>query len=208
MPRKNIVDLCGKPLIAYSIEVALRVSLISRVVVSTDDVEIAEVAKKYGAEVPFLRPAALAGDKSPLGEAVTYTVNKLGGQYPHVIITLLPTQPFRSLKLINYLVGQTLKNYGQVETVSKTTVHESSHLLVDDNLTPTPIWKSFFHPEGIQKRELFRFNGVFSANIPLQNQNRKFVHTIADPIAQIDIDTPEDLALAKNVLRKMLFKFY
>lgn len=56
IPRKNIKEFCGKPLIAYSIEVALASKLFERVIVSTDDQEIAEIAKRYGAEVPFLRP--------------------------------------------------------------------------------------------------------------------------------------------------------
>lgn len=62
IPRKNIRDFCGKPIIAYSIEVAKQSGLFSAVVVSTDDEEIAEVAKSYGADVPFIRPSTLADD--------------------------------------------------------------------------------------------------------------------------------------------------
>jgi len=62
IPRKNIKDFCGKPIIAYSIEVALESGLFDKVIVSTDDNEIAEIAKKYGAEVPFIRPIELAND--------------------------------------------------------------------------------------------------------------------------------------------------
>lgn len=62
IPRKNIRTFCGKPIIAYSIETALSAECFDRVVVSTDDQEIADVARRYGAEVPFLRPAELAND--------------------------------------------------------------------------------------------------------------------------------------------------
>jgi len=62
IPHKNIKDFNGKPIIAYSIEIALKSNCFDRVIVSTDDDEIAEVAKAYGAEVPFVRPALLAGD--------------------------------------------------------------------------------------------------------------------------------------------------
>ena len=62
IPRKNLKLINGKPMIAYAIESALSVSGINRVIVSTDDTETAIVAKKYGAEVPFMRPAELAGD--------------------------------------------------------------------------------------------------------------------------------------------------
>ena len=62
IPRKNIKDFCGKPIIAWSIEAARRSGLFDHVIVSTDDIEIAEVAKQWGAEVPFMRPADLSGD--------------------------------------------------------------------------------------------------------------------------------------------------
>jgi CMP-N-acetylneuraminic acid synthetase len=65
VPRKNIRELAGKPLIAWAIECGQNSRLVERVVVSTDDQEIAEIAKSCGAEVPFMRPAELAGDRSP-----------------------------------------------------------------------------------------------------------------------------------------------
>jgi CMP-N,N'-diacetyllegionaminic acid synthase len=70
IPRKNIVDLCGKPLIAYAIEAALKSDMITRVVVSTDDEGIAEISTAYGAEVPFLRPKEMALDRSSIGDAI------------------------------------------------------------------------------------------------------------------------------------------
>ena len=65
VPRKNIIHLCGKPLIAYTIDVAAKSKLIDAAIVSTDDSEIADVAGQYGADVPFLRPSELAQDNSP-----------------------------------------------------------------------------------------------------------------------------------------------
>src|SRR4030043_381549 len=62
VPRKNIKNLAGKPLIAYTIEQALQSQYIDRTIVSTEDKEIADIAKQYGAEVPFMRPKDLAGD--------------------------------------------------------------------------------------------------------------------------------------------------
>lgn len=62
IPRKNITEFCGKPMIAYSIEAALQSGCFDKVIVSTDDLEIAEVAKQYGAEVPFMRPEELSND--------------------------------------------------------------------------------------------------------------------------------------------------
>ena len=74
---KNIIDLCGKPLIQYSIDAALQSKYIDDVVVSTDSQAIADVSKKCGAEVPFLRPAELASDTAKSIDAVIHAVNTL-----------------------------------------------------------------------------------------------------------------------------------
>ena len=77
IPRKNIRLLCNKPLIAYSIENALKSKLFSHVIVSTDDVEIAKISKKYGAEIPFMRPKNLAKDTTAMVEVLIHAVTKL-----------------------------------------------------------------------------------------------------------------------------------
>jgi CMP-N,N'-diacetyllegionaminic acid synthase len=74
---KNIKNLCGKPLIAWSIEIAQNADSVEKVVVSTDDEEIAEIAQKYGAEVPFLRPAELAQDDTPSMPPVLHALEQL-----------------------------------------------------------------------------------------------------------------------------------
>ena len=100
MPGKNIRDLGGKPLIAYSIQVALACAAVDRVVVSTDDESIAAVARQYGAETPFLRPAELAGDTSSELDAWKHAIRqteKLTGEKISVFLSLPPTAPMRSL---------------------------------------------------------------------------------------------------------------
>lgn len=96
IPRKNIKELCGKPLITYIIETALRVEELDRVIVSTEDKEIAEVAKKCGAEVPFMRPQELARDETPtlpvLQHAVKYLEEKENYK-PDIIVLLYATSP-------------------------------------------------------------------------------------------------------------------
>lgn len=101
VPRKNIRPVCGRPLIAYTIEQAVAAQhLFYRIIVSTDDEEIAEVARAHGAEVPFLRPAHLARDESPvipmLQHAVEF-VERQDGRRMDWICLLQPTEPFRSL---------------------------------------------------------------------------------------------------------------
>lgn len=98
LPGKNIRTLGGKPLIAWSIEHALAVKRIERVIVSTDSEEIAAVAREYGAEVPFIRPAELARDDSPewlvWRHALNYLLGK-DGALPEVMVSVPTTAPLR-----------------------------------------------------------------------------------------------------------------
>ena len=98
LPGKNIRPLGGKPLIAWSIEHALAVKRIERVFVSTDSEEIAKVARQYGAEVPFIRPAELAQDDSPEWLAWRHAVNYLRettGELPKEMVSIPTTSPLR-----------------------------------------------------------------------------------------------------------------
>jgi len=80
IPRKNIKKFCGKPIIAYSIETAKASGLFDKIIVSTDDEEIAEVAKKYGAEIPFMRPRELSDDFTGTNAVVKHALEWLMGQ--------------------------------------------------------------------------------------------------------------------------------
>ncbi|MFA5583872.1 MAG: pseudaminic acid cytidylyltransferase, partial [Bacteriovoracaceae bacterium] len=96
IPRKNIKDFCGKPMIAWSIEAALDSGLFDKVIVSTDDAEIAEVAKKYGAEVPFIRPAELSNDFTgtvPVIKHAIQTLSQSGLKFENVCC-IYATAPF------------------------------------------------------------------------------------------------------------------
>ena len=100
LPGKNIRLLGGKPLIAWSIEHALAVKRIDRVIVSTDSEEIAAVARDYGADVPFLRPAELAQDGSPEWLVWRHALNYLketDGLYPDVLVVVPATAPLRAV---------------------------------------------------------------------------------------------------------------
>ncbi|MGE3609171.1 MAG: acylneuraminate cytidylyltransferase family protein [Bacteriovoracaceae bacterium] len=99
VPGKNIKDLAGKPLIAYSIEAAMKAKCLTDLIVSTDDEKIAEVAKKFGGKVPFLRPGELATDKALSIEAINHALIEMekltGAKYDYVVL-LQPTTPFRT----------------------------------------------------------------------------------------------------------------
>ena len=96
IPRKNIKDFCGKPMIAWSIEAALKSGCFDRVIVSTDDQEIADVAKQYGAKVPFMRPAELSDDYAGTIPVIKHAVEWLtqSEQAPSLVCCLYATAPF------------------------------------------------------------------------------------------------------------------
>ena len=103
IPLKNIKELCGKPLIAYSIESARKSQLLSKVVVSTDHKKIASVAEEYNCEV-IIRPSELAIDTAPTEWALLHVLEALKkkeGFEPDIVLTLEPTSPFRTVTLID-----------------------------------------------------------------------------------------------------------
>lgn len=106
VPRKNIRLLAGKPLIAYSIEAALASKTIDRVVVSTDDDEIAAISRQFGAEVPFMRPSELAQDSSPEWQTWQHAIRALqeDGSLLGVFVCVSPTSPLRSVEDIDSCV--------------------------------------------------------------------------------------------------------
>ncbi|MDD5400654.1 MAG: pseudaminic acid cytidylyltransferase [Sulfurimonas sp.] len=131
IPRKNIRDFFGKPLIAYSIEAALKSNLFEKVIVTTDDEEIAKIAKEYGAEVPFLRPKELSDDftntKDVIDHALAY-LRERGEKYDYEC-TIYATAPLLQSK---YLVEgfEALKNSDAINAFSATSM-------------PFPIWRTF-----------------------------------------------------------------
>ncbi|PWH12256.1 MAG: hypothetical protein DDG60_14540 [Anaerolineae bacterium] len=113
IPRKNIRSFCGYPLIAYSIAAGLQAELVTRVIVSTDDEEIAAVARAWGAETPFLRPAEFAQDNTtdlPVFQHALAWLAEREGYHPQVVVQLRPTSPIRPIGLVDDAVRTLLKH--------------------------------------------------------------------------------------------------
>lgn len=99
IPRKNITSLAGKPLLAFTCQAALGSQRLSRVVMNTNDEEIAEVGRKYGVETPFLRPERLAEDETPILPVILHTIDWLReeeGYTTDMVVLLQPTSPLRT----------------------------------------------------------------------------------------------------------------
>ncbi len=134
LPRKNLRLLRGHPLVAYSIASAQAARSITRVVLSTDDPEIADVARAYGAEVPFLRPAELAQDDTPDFPLFEHAIGWLAGHedyHPRMVVQLRPTTPLRPCGMIDEAV-RILESDPQADCVRGVTVPKQ---------TPYKMWR-------------------------------------------------------------------
>ena len=124
VPNKNIKELAGKPLIAYSISAAIKSKLIDRVIVSTDSEKYASISKDYGAEVPFIRPNEYSGDDSTDYDFVKHLLDWLAkneGNTPDYIIHLRPTTPLRDPSILDNVIEKFMNNG---EATSLRSAHE------------------------------------------------------------------------------------
>jgi len=203
VPRKNIKDLNGKPLIAYTIEAAKHSKYIDKVIVSTEDIEIKDVAIKFGGYVPFLRPNELATDSSPSIDAILYTINKLKQEYdyfPKYICLLQCTSPLRTAKHIDeaFLKLQQT-NMDAVVSVCEAEVNPYwSNIFKGDKL-------EYFLEKGktITRRQelpdIYRMNGaiyIIKTDVLMETKTfepENLTGYIMDDISSIDIDTFLDL---------------
>ena len=146
IPHKNIVRLRGKPLIAYAVAAAKQSSLLDACVVSTDDPRIAQVARSYGADVPFLRPKRLAGDRASdigfLRHALAW-VGKHRGWHPDILVILQPTSPFRTGRDIDAVITKMKRH--RCDSI-RTVIHPSPY-------NPFKMWR-FTNEQEIAMRPL------------------------------------------------------
>lgn len=207
IPHKNIIDLHGKPLIVYSIEAALASKYIDYVLVSTDDMEIAEISKKYGAKVPFLRPAELASDTAKTIDAIMHAINtmKENGAYFDDLVLLQPTEPLRTAEDID----DALKTYYCHDCTSLASVSEvDDHPILirtieDDVSKPLLNMCSTCRRQDMPK--YYRVNGcIYINSIDEINEQTSFndntIAYIMDKSHSVDIDELSDLSLAEYYL--------
>jgi len=114
IPRKNIKEFCGRPIMAYSVEAAVASNVFDTVMVSTEDEEIAQIGKKYGAEIPFYRSEKTAGDFANTNDVIDEVIEEYEkrGEYFDIIACIYPTAPFITAKRLNDAVTELIKNDG------------------------------------------------------------------------------------------------
>ena len=212
IPQKNTRELLGKPLIAYSIQAALQSRTLNKIIVSTDNETIAHISKKYGAEVPFLRPKHLATDTatslSVLQHAVSYLAEK-EGYLADIIVCLQPTSPLRSAGDIDQAVTLCM-NTGADSVVSLCKVEHHPYWMkkvVEGRVYPLMEVDDEEYPRRQDLPPVYQLNGaiyVTRKKILMEEERVLGEHTLAHIMSQersIDIDTPIDLKLAELIMK-------
>ena len=211
IPRKNIKEFCGKPIIAYSIEAAKQSGVFDEIMVSTDDEEIAEVARKYGANVPFMRSEKTASDYATTGDVIdeVLTEYEKRGQTFDIVSRIYPTAPFiRAERLVE---GMKLITSGEADAITpvvKFSFPPQRGYVVRDGFV------RYLHPEHAKTRSQdlepmyhdvgqYYFSTVESfKRVKCFAPERLGFVVISDEEVQ-DIDTPSDWATAELKYRML-----
>jgi CMP-N-acetylneuraminic acid synthetase len=212
LPRKNILDLAGKPLIAWTIAAGLESKYVQRVVVSTEDEEIARVSRQYGADVPFIRPEALAGDDAPSIEVLKHALAALaakGERYDYAAL-LQPTSPLRNAAHIDAAIELLLAKRADAVV----SVTELDHPAEWSNTLPEDLSLDGFIPveyRGLRSQDLpkrYRLNGaIYISRIERMLQENALLYDgnsfayIMDRQVSVDIDSDMDFLLAGILAR-------
>jgi CMP-N,N'-diacetyllegionaminic acid synthase len=212
IPHKNLAPLAGKPLIAWTIEAALGSRSLARIIVSTDDPEIAETARAWGATVPFMRPAELARDDTPGIMPVLHAVEWLAeneSYLPEYIMLLQPTSPLRTTEDIEAAIDLARERRAEaVVSVNEAPTHPywMKRLTDDGQLTDFLLLERPY----FQRQDLPRALSLNGAIFLIRRDSllrEKTLHPARTypyflPAERaIDIDEPWDLYLAELVLR-------
>ena len=215
IPRKNIKAFAGFPLIAYSIAAGLQSELITRVIVSTDDEEIAAVSRRYGAEVPFIRPAAHAQDQTPdlpVFEHALDWLNEHEGYSPEIVVQLRPTSPLRRMWHIDGSI-QALIDHPAADSVRTVVVPFQNPFkmwTIGDEGLMVPLLKTDFQEPYNMPRQALPdvywqtgyVDAAWSRTI-LQKQSMtgdNILPLILDPGDWVDIDSAEDWQRAEQLI--------
>lgn len=210
LPKKNLRELCGRPLVQWSIDVALNCTEIDEVIVSTDDNEIAEVSLAAGAKVPFLRPSVLASDTASSVDVVIHAINFLEAkeQMFDVVLLLEPTSPLRdvvdiqtALNLMTAGNASAIVSVGQVESTHPQTLFRVGKTgRLEKLLTTSPVnsrrqdLEPLVYPEG----------SLYASSIATLKHRKTFYHedTLTYKVSKwkaLEVDDIEDFQMIEAI---------
>ena len=218
LPGKNVKLLCGKPLIAWSIELAQESSVIDEVIVSTDSQQIATVAKSYGAHVPFTRPSTLAEDKSTTFDVVKHAIdfyrNEMQKDYPYFIL-LEPTSPIRDVADIDLAIKVLIDtpDADSIVGVSRTECQNPEFLMERDALG---FLNSYINSPSSARRQdisdIFFLDGsLYASSANAYIDKGTFYHDktlghVLDKIKSFEIDDYVDFIIVEALMNARLAK--
>jgi len=209
LPRKNLLDLNGKPLIAYSIEAGIQSKYINKVIVSSDDEEILSVSKKFGADT-IKRPSELASDTATSFDAIRHAIENIDNKYNYIIL-LQPTSPLRSAVEID----EAIELLETKEANAIVSVCEMEHSPLWSNILPQDgSMQGFLRDEVLTKRsqdleKYYRINGaIYICKInKLLDEESFFLKEnifayVMDRESSIDIDEEIDFKITEVLINK------
>jgi len=210
LPGKNIALLNEKPLIAYTIEAAKQANRLLRTVVSTDDLEIAAIARQWGAEVPFLRPPSIATDASPMLGVIEHVLHHLeqAGDVVNTVVLLQPASPFRTSRHID----EALELFERTGADTVTSVCNARHhpyyswtmqggeLIPFFSLEHQAMTRQELPPAFFENGAIFVIRRAVIARGTLYGG--KTVPYLMDYRSSIDIDTHDDMLFAGYLLQR------
>ena len=206
VPRKNIHNLAGKPLIAWTIEEAKKSKYIDRLILSSDDTEIIQVARQWGCDAPFVRPSELAADNTPGIVPVLHAIDVL----PEfaIVVLLQPTSPLRSVVDIDGCI-ETCMRKNAYSCVSVTETEKSPYWMYRLDEADRMIPMIDFTGKSSNRQEMpktYVLNGaIYVAQAKWLQEKKTFVtaQTIAYPMPQVrsvDVDTELDLIYVQTII--------
>ena len=209
LPGKNIKDLIGKPMIAYSIEEALKSKYIKEVVISTDCKEIEEVAVKYGAKSPFLRPEHLATDNAKAVDNYIYVINRMNKEFGYDVkdfVVLQPTSPLRKVEDIDGSI-ELFKGKNADSVISYTEEHHPIEW--HKYITDEGKFENIFEVRLINRQEIkksyFPNGAVFVFDYEFIKQRKYFSDNsyayIMPRFRSVDVDTIEDFKYIEFLMK-------
>lgn len=212
IPDKNIIDLNGQPLIAYTIIEAKKSKYIDKLILSTDSKKIANIALNFGCDVPFMRPIELAQDNSKTIEVIIHAIGYLksiGDNYD-ILLLLQPTTPLRNVYDIDNAIELfTKQKYKSLASISPVNDHPILIRTIDNN---NNVMKKLLNQSSTIRRQdmpdYYRVNGAIYANLISEisketSFNDNNIGFIMPKERSVDIDDYVDLKLAKEYLKIM-----
>jgi len=218
IPRKNLVPVNGVPLLVHSIRHAQHSSLVTRVMVSTEDAEIAEIARAAGADVPFMRPAALAADDvldQPVFRHVLEDLQASENYVPDVVVHLRPTAPYRMVGWIDSAIRLLMESpeADAVRSVSQCTQHPYRMFRIDAEGFLDPLMKGEHPTPFLLRRQdlapIYYYDCVLDVTRPRtilemgSMTGERVLPYILPADLVFDVDTPRDLEVARFLMDRL-----